>query len=62
MKHIGLTGDEEIAKLRNLKEHATIIRENWKNGIAIEEMHAICHDKDSKTHWNDYLNIKETCL
>ncbi len=23
-------------------------------------MHAIYHDKDSKTHWNDYLKQKET--
>ncbi len=29
-----------------------------KNGIAIEEMHAIYHDKDSKTHWT--ITYKET--
>ena len=53
--------DEEIATFGNLKEHAALIKRKLeKNGIAIEEMHAIYHDKDSKTHWNDYLRRKET--
>ncbi len=38
MKHIGLTEDEEIASFGNLKEHATITRENSKrNGIATKK-------------------------
>jgi hypothetical protein len=53
--------DEEIATFGNLQEHVALIKRKLeKNGIAIEEMHAIYHDKDSKTHWNDYLRRKET--
>ncbi len=52
--------DEEIATFGN-PEHAALIKETRKERVAIkEEMHAIYHDKDSKTHWNDYLRRKET--
>ncbi len=36
MKHTGLWTDEEMATFGNLKEHAALIKENSKNGIAIE--------------------------
>lgn len=53
--------DEEISTFGNLKEHATIIKRKLvDNGITVEEMHAIYHDKDSKTIWNDYTKLKET--
>ena len=53
--------DEEISTFGNLKEHAAIIkRKLTDNGITVEEMHAIYHDKDSKTIWNDYTKLKET--
>ncbi len=48
--------DEEIA---TFWKSPTCKRKLEKNGIAIEEMHAIYHDKDSKTHWNDYQGIKK---
>ncbi len=44
IKHGFWLGIEEIAEsFVNLKEHATIIRKLEKNGITIEEMHAIYH-------------------
>ena len=53
--------DEEISTFGNLKEHAAIIKRKLAdNGITVEEMHAIYHDKDSKTIWNDYTKLKET--
>ena len=53
--------DEEISTFGNLKEHAAIIKRKLEgNGIAVEEMHAIYHDKDSKIIWNDYTKLKET--
>ncbi len=51
--------DEEIATFANLQEHAALIKGNSERTVPIEEMHAIYHDKDSKTHWNDYPG-KET--
>lgn len=53
--------DEEISTFGELKEHAAIIKRKLEgNGIAVEEMHAIYHDKDSKIIWNDYTKLKET--
>ena len=53
--------DEEISTFGDLKEHAAIIKRKLEdNGIAVEEMHAIYHDKDSKIIWNDYTKLKET--
>lgn len=53
--------DEEISSFGELKEHAAIIKRKLEgNGIAVEEMHAIYHDKDSKIIWNDYTKLKET--
>lgn len=53
--------DEEISTFGNLKEHAAIIKRKLEdNGITVEEMHAIYHDQDSKTIWNDYTKLKET--
>lgn len=53
--------DEEISTFGELKEHAAIIKRKLEdNDIAVEEMHAIYHDKDSKTIWNDYTKLKET--
>ena len=53
--------DEEISTFGELKEHAAIIKRKLAdNGITVEEMHAIYHDKDSKTIWNDYTKLKET--
>lgn len=53
--------DEEISTFGNLKQHAAIIKRKLEgNGIAVEEMHAIYHDKDSKIIWNDYTKLKET--
>lgn len=53
--------DEEISTFGELKEHAAIIKRKLEdNDIAVEEMHAIYHDKDSTTIWNDYTKLKET--
>lgn len=53
--------DEEISSFGELEEHAAIIKRKLEdNGIAVEEMHAIYHDKDSTTIWNDYTKLKET--
>lgn len=53
--------DEEISSFGELEEHAAIIKRKLEeNGITVEEMHAIYHDKDSKTIWNDYTKLKET--
>lgn len=53
--------DEEISSFGELKEHAAIIKRKLEdNDIAVEEMHAIYHDKDSTTIWNDYTKLKET--
>ncbi len=58
MKHTFDWIDEEIATFGKSPKHAALIKRKLeKNGIAIEEMHAIYHDKDSKTH---YLCSKET--
>ncbi len=52
MKHIILTGGWGKEVPGNLKEHATIIRENlWKEWNSTEEMHAICHYQYSKHNW-----------
>ncbi len=58
MKHTGLTGLTKIY-LEISRTCSVNQRKLEKNGIAIEEMHAIYHDKGSKTHWNDYLRRKE---
>ena len=53
--------DEEISSFGELEEHAAIIKQKLEdNDIAVEEMHAIYHDKDSTTIWNDYTKLKET--
>ena len=53
--------DEEISSFGELEEHAAIIKRKLEdNGISVEEMHAIYHDKDSTTIWNDYTKLKET--
>jgi plasmid replication protein rep len=53
--------DEEISSFGELEKHAAIIKRKLEdNGIAVEEMHAIYHDKDSTTIWNDYTKLKET--
>lgn len=53
--------DEEISSFGELEEHAAIIKRKLEdNDIAVEEMHAIYHDKDSTTIWNDYTKLKET--
>ncbi len=49
--------DEEIATFWKSPRTCKVNQRKLEklNGIAIrEEMHAIYHDKDSKTHWNDY--------
>ncbi len=62
MKHIGvLTGVTRKWQALVISRTCNNNQKNFrKSGIAIEEMHAIYHDKDSKTHWNDYLKQKET--
>ncbi len=46
---------EEITTFEISRTCSVNQRKLRKNGIAIEEMHAIYHDKDSKTHWNTII-------
>ncbi len=52
MKHTGFDWTDEIANLWKSPRTCSVNQKETseKNGIAIEEMHALYHDKDSKTH------------
>ncbi len=63
MKHWFDWTDEEIAATLEISRTCSVnqkeTREERNNN---QEMHAIYHDKDSKTHWNDYLKAQRNCL